>query len=148
MFLKELNNNEAIAFINVVSKFVNIDNFIAREEEHLVNDYLKELNLSKDKIGTLSYDESIEILSKSTARIKSIVYFELVGLALVDGTYEDEEVDMLDEVSAKLNISRSKRIAFANYFFNFTEVYKFSVVDADSKIKLLREQAEALLEKN
>ena len=42
-------------------------------------------------------------------------------------------------------IKRNKRISFANYFYNFIDVYGFSVVDAESKITLLKEQAEKLL---
>lgn len=145
MFLNELNKLEARAFVNIVNEFVRVDNVLAKEEKALVDDYLEELNLTKENIGALSHYEAIEVLANASERIKSIVYFELVGLALVDGKYEDEEVDFLDETAEKLGISRAKKIAFANYFFNFTEVYKFSVVDAESKIKLLKEEAENLL---
>ncbi|MDD6796576.1 MAG: hypothetical protein PUE01_14440 [Clostridiaceae bacterium] len=145
MFLNELNKSEASAFVNVVNEFVRVDNVLAKEEKALVDDYLEELNLTKENIGALSHNEAIEVLTNASERIKSIVYFELVGLALVDGKYEDEEIDFLDEIAEKLGISRAKKIAFANYFFNFTEVYKFSVVDAESKIKLLKEEAENLL---
>lgn len=145
MFLNELDNYQAVAFVNIVNEFAKIDNILAKEEKYLVNDYLEELKLTQEEIGSLNHYEAMEVFVKSSERIKSIVYFELVGLALVDGKYEDEEVDFLDEIAKKLEISRAKRIAFANYFFNFTEIYKFSVIDAESKIKLLREEAEKLL---
>lgn len=69
----------------------------------------------------------------------------MIGLALIDGEYQESEVEVLEEIGGKLDISRSKRIAFANYFYNFVDVYGFSVVDAESKINLLKEQAEKLL---
>ena len=34
-------------------------------------------------------------------RSKEIIYFELVGLALIDGEYEEKEVEFLEEVGSK-----------------------------------------------
>ena len=100
----------------------------------------KYLNFIKKMPG-----DTIIPIKKSKNRIKSIVYFELVGLALVDGEYGDKEIDFLDKIAVSLDIRRDKKIAFANYFFNFKEIYDFSVVEAESKIELLKEEAEALL---
>ena len=146
MFLKELNNKEAIAFINLVNEFANIDHVLAREEKRLIKDYLKELNLDLSKIGAVSYDEALEILKNSKERIKRIVYFELVGLALVDGNYGEVEVDYLDKIATDLDINRSQKIAFANYFYNFKDIHDFSVIETESKeLENLKKQAEALL---
>jgi len=138
MFLTELNKEEASAFLSLVTQFAKVD-------ETFANDYLDELNLKEKDIKDLSYEEIINVLKKSKNRIKSIVYFELVGLALVDGEYGDKEIDFLDKIAVSLDIRRDKKIAFANYFFNFKEIYDFSVVEAESKIELLKEEAEALL---
>lgn len=146
MFLKELNNKEAVAFINLVNEFANIDHVLAREEKRLIKDYLKELNLDLSKIGAVSYDEALEILKNSKERIKRIVYFELVGLALVDGNYGEVEVDYLDKIATDLDINRSQKIAFANYFYNFKDIHDFSVIETESKeLENLERQAEALL---
>ena len=145
MFLTELNTEESSAFLSLVTQFAKVDETIAKEEKRLINDYLDELNLKEEDIKDLSYEEIINVLKKSKNRIKSIVYFELVGLALVDGEYGDKEIDFLDKIAVSLDIRRDKKIAFANYFFNFKEIYDFSVVEAESKIELLKEEAEALL---
>ena len=146
MFLKEFNNEESTAFINLVNRFANIDNVLAKEEKRLIKDYIKELGLENIEIDNLSYDESINILKKSKERIKKIAYFELVGLALVDGNYGDKEVDYLDKIAIDLDINRSEKIAFANFFYNFKEIYDFSVIEtAGKELKHLEEQAEALL---
>lgn len=146
MFLKEFNNEESTAFINLVNRFANIDNVLAKEEKRLIKDYIKELGLENIEIDNLSYDESINILKKSKERIKKIAYFELVGLALVDGNYGDKEVDYLDKIAIDLDINRSEKIAFANFFYNFKEIYDFSVIETEGKeLKHLEEQAEALL---
>ena len=145
MFLNELNKNEGIAFMQLVKYLANSDNTFAKEERALYNDYLEELNLAEGEIGDTNLSSIYENLKKSSQRSKNLIYFELVGLALIDGEYEENEVKLLEEIGEKLEIERSKRIAFANYFYNFVDVYGFSVVDADSKINLLKEQAEKLL---
>ncbi|GAA0068886.1 hypothetical protein UT300003_04090 [Clostridium sardiniense] len=146
MFLKELNNEEAVSFVNLLDQFANIDNEVAREEKRLIEGYVKELGLEKDKIGILSYEDIVAVLKKSKERIKRIIYFELIGLALVDGNYGDLEVDYLDKIAIDLDINRAQKIAFANFFYNFKEIHDFSVIETENKeLKLLEEQAEALL---
>lgn len=145
MFLKELNKGEANAFLNLVSIFARIDNEFAKEEKALLDEYKEELGLVDSEINEMEYEDIIEGLRSSTDRARKIIYFELVGLALVDGEYEDEEVDFLEKIAAEFNIPRAKRIAIANYFYNFTDVYNFTTVDAENNIELLKEQAEIIL---
>lgn len=145
MFLNELNKNEGIAFMQLVKYLANSDNTFAKEEKALYNDYLVELGLEEGEIGDENLSFIYEKLKESSQRNKNLIYFELIGLALIDGEYEENEVKLLEEIGERLEIKRSKRIAFANYFYNFVDVYEFSVVDADSKIDLLKEQAEKLL---
>lgn len=145
MFLNELNEKEAVAFVNLVSEFANIDNTFTKEEKEVLDEYLEELKLNKDTVGKINFKEALKTLNDSKERIKNIVYFELIGLALVDGEYGEKEIDFLDNIAEQFGISRVKKIAVANYFYNFTDVYKFSVVESESKIKLLREQAEAII---
>ena len=123
MFLKELNKEESVCFLNLVSIFAKVDNEFAKEEKILVDEYKEELGISDKEINVIEYDKIIEILKNSSDRARIIVYFELVGLALVDGNYESQEVDFLEQVANELKISRSKKIAIANYFYNFTNVY-------------------------
>ena len=145
MFLKELNKEESLCFLNLVSIFAKVDNEFAKEEKFLLDEYKEELGILEKKIDVIEYDRIIEILRNSSDKSKIIVYFELVGLALVDGNYESQEVDFLEQVANELKISRSKRIAIANYFYNFTNVYNFTTVDADNNINLLKEAAEEII---
>ena len=146
MFLKEFNKEEAKAFINLVNQFANVDDNLVKEEEKLIKEYKKELNIEEDYDLVLAYDDVISILRRSSERIKKIVYFELVGLALIDGNYEDIEVDFLDKIAIDLDINRSMKIEFANFFSNFKEVYELSLAEIRSKdIDDLEEKARALL---
>jgi len=145
MFLNELSKNEGIAFMQLVKDLANSDNTFANEEKNLYNDYLDELNIKESEITEINLNSVYETLKSSSERSKNIIYFELIGLALIDGEYDEKEVDFLEEIGKKLDVKRNKRISFANYFYNFVDVYSFSVVDAESKITLLKEQAEKLL---
>lgn len=145
MFLKELNKDEANAFFNLVSIFARIDNEFAKEEKVLLDEYKEELGLVDSEINEMVYEDIIESLKSSSDRAKRIIYFELLGLALVDGEYEEEEVDFLEKIAAEFSIPRAKRIAIANYFYNFTDVYNFTTVDAENNIEFLKEQAEIIL---
>lgn len=145
MFLNELSKNEGIAFMQLVKNLAHSDNVFAKEEKNLYNDYLEELNIQENEITDINLDSIYETLKNSSERNRNIIYFELIGLALIDGEYDEKEVKLLEELGKNLDIKRNKRIAFANYFYNFVDVYSFSVVDAESKIALLKEQAEKLL---
>lgn len=146
MFLKEFNKEEAKAFINLVNQFANIDDNFVKEEEKLIKEYKNELNIEEDYDLVLTYDDVISILRRSPERIKKIVYFELVGLALIDGNYEDIEVDFLDKIAIDLDINRSIKIEFANFFCNFKEVSELSLAEIRAKdIDNLEEKARALL---
>ena len=145
MFLNELTKNEGIAFMQLVKGLANSDEVFAKEEKKLYADYLEELNINESEIPEINLNTIYENLKSSSERRKNIIYFELIGLALIDGEYDVKEVTYLEEIGEKLEIKRNKRISFANYFYNFVDVYGFSVVEAESKIALLKEQAEKLL---
>ncbi|ELC8441238.1 hypothetical protein QYB59_000234 [Clostridium perfringens] len=121
MFLKELNKDQGLAFINLVTEFALADEDIRKEEEALIRTYIKELDFEKVDLGNLSYEEAINLIRNSSEKIKNIVYFELVRIGLVDENYDIEEVDFLEKISKDLNISRAKKIQVANCFYNFSE---------------------------
>ncbi|EOU1911971.1 TPA: hypothetical protein I9Z31_000877 [Clostridium perfringens] len=121
MFLKELNKEQGLAFINLVTEFALADENIKKEEEDLIRIYMKELDLEEEELGNLSYEESIETIKNSSEKVKNIVYFELVRIGLVDEDCDIEEVDFLEKISKDLNISRAKKIQVANCFYNFSE---------------------------
>ena len=121
MFLKELNKEQGLAFINLVTEFALADENIKKEEEDLIRTYMKELDLEEEELGNLSYEESIETIKNSSEKVKNIVYFELVRIGLVDEDCDIEEVDFLEKISKDLNISRAKKIQVANCFYNFSE---------------------------
>ena len=145
MFLDELNEKESISFINVVKNFALVDNVFAEQEKELIENYIEELHLEGKDLSSTNLEEGIKVLESSTDKIKRIVLFELAGLALIDGEFEDKEIKFIANLSDRLGVSRARVQAFFNYMVNLFEVYKFTTVDSESKLELLKEEAEELL---
>ena len=134
MLLFELNKEESRAFMRLVSEFVTVDKKINKEEKSVIEKYLNKLNMNKEEINEISHTEAIEILDKSEDKIKNMVYFELLGVALIDGDYETSEVDYLEEVADKFNISRATKIALANYYFDVDKMKNKSEEEVKEKL--------------
>jgi hypothetical protein len=145
MFLKELNKKESIVFINLVQLLANTDDVFAKDEKNLIDDYIKELSLTDEAIENLSLEASTKELKTSTDRIKNIIYFELIGLALADGSFDDKELEFLNSLAFEFNISTQKQQDFVNYFKTVKDAYDSTVIDYESKIKSLEKSALSLL---
>lgn len=77
MFLKELNKEQGLAFINLVTEFALADENIKKEEEDLIRIYLKELDLEEEELGNLSYEESVETIKIHQKRLKILFILNL-----------------------------------------------------------------------
>lgn len=122
MFIQELNKNELIAFMNLLSEFASTDNIIKKEEQELINTYSAKANLSNDEMKKMTYEESINSIKTSSERTLNIVYLELVRVGLSDGECQLEEIDFLEKLTTDLGISRSKKLQVANFFYKFSNL--------------------------
>ncbi|MBV7272676.1 TerB family tellurite resistance protein [Clostridiaceae bacterium UIB06] len=145
MFLNELNKKEANAFINLVEALANVDNVFAKNEKDLIDDYIQELELDEKNIKKIDFETSVKEFEKAEEKIKNIIYFELVGLALCDGEYDEKEIQFLKGLAARFNISKNKQYEFINYFKTVKEIYDNTVVDYEGKIELLKKSAMELI---
>lgn len=145
MFLEEFNKKESVVFINLVQLLANADEILAENEKNLIADYMKELSLTNENIKSLSFQESISELKASTDRIKNIIYFELVGVAISDGAYDSKEIEFLNKLACEFNITKDKQQDFLDYFKKVKDAYDITCVDYKSKIESLRKIALSLL---
>jgi hypothetical protein len=148
MFLNELNKKEANAFISLIENLSMVDDIYAECEKVLVDSYIKELSLLAENRETLSFEAAINEFNDSSSRIKNIVYFELVGVALVDGAYEDRELEFLNNLAANFNISKKKQIKYVEFFRKVKNTFDNTVVDAEAKIQELETAVKNLLEED
>ncbi|GKU23788.1 TerB family tellurite resistance protein [Clostridium folliculivorans] len=145
MFLNELSKKESILFINLVKNLANVDKVFSEKEEQLISDYLEELSLNSSEVDSLPFDETLKALTSSTSRIQNIIYFELVGLALVDGLYSEEETAFLSKIANTFNINEGKQTSFLNFFKDVKALYEITVIDYESKISELKTRISELL---
>ncbi|MBC2580480.1 hypothetical protein [Clostridium sp. DJ247] len=145
MFLNELSKRESIAFVNLVEALANIDEVFAENEKDLVKEYIEELSLDGKTIEKLTVELALKELKTSTDRVKNIIYFELLGLALIDGEYDQKEIDFLDNLAVNLSISSKKQQEFINYFKTVKETYEITFVNYENKLESLKKAALDLL---
>lgn len=146
MFLKELNKKEASAFVSLIKNLSKVDNVYSECEKELVNSYIEELSLTAENYEALSFEVAVNELKESSSRIKNIIYFELVGVALVDGSYEEKELEFLNNLAANFNISKEKQMVYVDYFKKVKNAYDNNLVDAETKIAVLETSAMKLIE--
>lgn len=135
MILQELNTKEAEAFMAIIKEFIKIDNNFHAEEKALLEKYISKLNLSSKDIEHTNIQEAKEILMTASDNNKKIMYFTLLGIALVDGEYETTEIDYLESLAEEFKISRATKIAFANFYFDYDKLKELSEEQIDAKMK-------------
>lgn len=145
MFLQELNKKEGNAFINLVKNLAVIDQNFGNEEANLIKEYIDEIGLCSKCIETLNKEEALKILSESSNRIKNIVYFEILGLALVDGDFSEKEVEFVDSVAKYFEIKEEKVKEFLAFFRDVNFMYEVTYSDHEEKILELERMAKNLI---
>lgn len=137
MFLNELSKEQAVAFINLVTEFSLADKRVKEEEKALIDSFCTEMSLDKENLDSVSLEEALNTAKSSSQRIINIMYFELIRVGLADGEYEFGEVEFLENIAAELNISRVKKIEFANYFYKFGEAKDLNSEEAKKEAENL-----------
>lgn len=137
MFLNELNEKQAVAFINLVTEFALSDHDIGKEEEVLMEKFCEEMGLSEEVIVEMDEDEAYKVIEGSSDRITNIMYFELLRIGLVDDDYDFKEVDFIEKFGDKMGIPRAKRMAIVNYFYKFPDAEPKNMEEAISEAEEL-----------
>lgn len=145
MILKELSKKEGIAFVQLVNEFITMDEAFTKEEEAKVEEYMNDANVSKEEVNEITFTEALCTIKEANERIKKIIYFELLGLALVDGDYEDHEVGFLEELANSLKIDRASKFKYANFYFEFIDQYSNSNSLTEEQRSALREKAVGII---
>ena len=69
----------------------------------------------------------------------------LVKLGAEVTAFDKKSKEDLGEIAEEFEITRAKRIAIANYFYDFDDIYNFTTLTTDSNTQLLKEKAEIIL---
>jgi len=85
------------------------------------------------------------MLTGASSKSKNIIYFELLGLALIDGEFDGREVEFLSEVSKALEICPEKLNEYLQYFKDVQFLYEVTYNNSEDKIKELENKAQELI---
>ena len=106
MFLNKLTDQEKEAFISLSIHAANADTVFVEEEKALIQDYCKEMGIVFfDSSSIMPLEELKKIYADSSINNKKIVLFELLGLVYVDGKYDNEEKNFINEFAEAIGLS-------------------------------------------
>lgn len=108
MYLNLLNENEKKQFVNLAYNLASADGDYSEAEKILVQSYCQEMNIVFDENSNIEDTENIllSFQNHSNEQIKRIVIFELVGLVMVDGKYDETEKAIINKIENKFGIER------------------------------------------
>ena len=106
MYLKTLKENEKQSFIQLAYEIMNADKVIADEEMAMIEAYCDEMSIEKpDDYSTEKANKAKEELSESDLTTRRSVYFELYALVACDGSYDETEQVLMNEIRGAFGIS-------------------------------------------
>lgn len=106
MYLSLLKENEKELFIGLAYDLASTDGDYSNEEKVIINGYCQEMKIIFDEKNMIKAVEDIvdEITKKSDDQIKKIIIFELIGLAMVDGNYDENERVLIKQIEEKFMV--------------------------------------------
>ncbi len=106
MYLNLLKENEKELFIGLAYDLASADGDYSDDEKTLINSYCQEMQIIFDKNNVVSPAVNIinEIAEKTGDQVKKIIVFELIGLAMVDGNYNENERMLINQIQEKFKI--------------------------------------------
>jgi uncharacterized tellurite resistance protein B-like protein len=147
VFINELNKEQGKAFLSLLKNLAEVDYNLVAEEYKLIEEYCKDLGLEENDVVKLENNEILTNFEAATSRIKNIVYFELLGLALTDGEFDNKEIKFMNNIAAKLSISEETQESCLNYFKEIKTTYDNFTDNVEDIIGKLYSKAEAIINK-
>lgn len=125
MYLSALNGNQKHLFLDLALHLATADGTYSDDEKIMMDAYCQEMQLpSLKKNGTppKPLDEIVNCLSKEgTERERRIILYEAVGLAMVDGKYDNKERAFINSIQEKFGLPKNfcgQCEAVLNEYFN------------------------------
>ena len=108
MYLMNLSEKVKKAFLELAYLVAVSDNDFGDEEKTVMEAYKKELQIEYDLQnidGSIDPDAAVRVLcAEASEDEKKIIVFEIVGLAMTDNLYDDEERKMIRQMNAAFRL--------------------------------------------
>jgi tellurite resistance protein len=114
MFLRDFEQAEQQAFIFFANEVIKADSKIDEKELDLLKALQNEFSeIVEYKENKISEEDAIRALGKYSSKVSAVI--ELIGIALSDGEYSEDEKVYLKRISTKLGISDGKFLLLENW---------------------------------
>lgn len=109
MYLSILSSEEKRMFLGLAYDLAASDGDYSAEEQDTIQGYCYEMQMEFDeKTMVRPIDEIINGFSqKSNLKTKKIVVFEVIGLAMADNSYDDNERAIISDMENKFGLDKS-----------------------------------------
>lgn len=131
MYLQLLKENEKKFFLSLANAVSLLDGILGDEEQQMLDSYCTEMGVSNRLLQEIiPLDNAINSLVNETSLLtKKIIIFELVGLAMSDGSYDKVEKDFI--------ISLIHKFGLTNDYLSKCQTYISDYISLQSKINTL-----------
>lgn len=104
-----LNEKQKEIFLDLAYQLAFIDNDFSEKERVMIESYCKEMEIAvPEVIRAKPIGEIVESMRNEYTMIeKKITVFEILGLAIVDGNYDEDERKIVEEIMKALEIEKS-----------------------------------------
>ena len=112
MYLSKLDLNEKKNFINLAALVAEANGIVEESEQFMLDMYCAEMQMEEDVECDKEFDAVIAELKNSAQDIKNIIVFELIGLCLTDGDYDNDERENIKKIADELGVAADKLAIF------------------------------------
>lgn len=121
MFLNKLNKSERKNLIELAFYAANYNQDFAIEQQNIITNYKKELNLPYYKIKGLEFEEIIKNFDK---RNRYLIFLEIFTLIIADEKYDADERKFINKLQDALDISEEKKEEIKKWIIDFIEIHE------------------------
>lgn len=106
MYLAILNREEKELFLNLAYELASIDGDYSDEENAMINGYCHEMQIVFEKEKMVKSIEKLltRISEISDERAKKIIVFEIIGLAMADGKFDEDERKLVTRMEVEFKL--------------------------------------------
>ena len=106
MFLNELSYQEKKMFLDLSIHVAKANDELAAEEKALISAYCNEMQLPAIELYETEPMETVTAYFElADMRVKKIVLLEIFGLAYVDGSFDEKEIEMVKKFADAIGIT-------------------------------------------
>ncbi len=128
MFLNQIKTDIKYLFLDLCQQMSLVDEVLHHEEKAIMKAYCREMDVPEDY---LDEDEEIaldDILQRLTEKAdeseKKIILLELLGLAKIDGTFDNNEKSLLNYIADKFRVEPKAVKELEDLLDEYYEVYQ------------------------